>query len=112
MTGAMRLMPLLLACLMMGQAMAARNLHVAADPTKKQYLQVAVTFSGKCSDVNAARLLRDNLVADVKAYFVGANKQSVADSVTGRLDTVCKDIKVSYTSHRLLEGGGILCNSQ
>lgn len=100
MRSAMRLMPLLLACLMMGQAMAARNLLAGGswDPAKKQFVQIAVTFKGKCSDVDAAKLLRDNAVADVKAYFIAQKKTSVADSVVGRLDTACEDMKVCLVS--------------
>lgn len=91
----MRLLPLFLTCLMAGQALAGRVLLQAPwDPTRRQFLQVAVTLQGTCAQTDAARLVRNGVEAGVVAHFNSINQANVADSVKGRLNTDCQDMKV------------------
>ncbi|KAF8056353.1 olpB [Scenedesmus sp. PABB004] len=101
----MRCLPLLALALLAGASLAsARSLRAtpegAWDPTRRQFLQYALTFTGTCSDdalVNFANLVRNAAVADIKTAVSAAGTTAV-DSVRGPPAT-CEVIKINGVDH-------------
>lgn len=93
MRSAMRLLPLLLACLLVGQAAAGRVLQQNAN--QNQFVQIAVTLQGSCAGKGSfPRELRNSARADVQAYF--ASQPAVAATVQGLLVDECENMQVCF----------------